>query len=98
MERAQPQQPQHVQRPNAPAARQGGLPNRPAAPPRRAPPPKKPQKKQKFMTSAAGALFLPLAGRVAGRRPVGWGFVLFRRCLCRMRRLARFANGQRHKR
>jgi FecR protein len=31
---------------NAPAARQGGAPNRPAAPPRRAPPPKKPPKQR----------------------------------------------------
>jgi hypothetical protein len=46
-ERGQPLQPQTVQRPNQPAARQGALPNRPAAPPRRAPPPpKKPQKKR----------------------------------------------------
>ena len=39
-------QPPGTQRPNAPALRQGGLPNRPASPPKR-PPPKKPPPKEK---------------------------------------------------
>jgi FecR-like protein len=42
----QPQQPPGVQRPNAPELRQGGLPNRPAAP-RRAPPTRKPPKEKR---------------------------------------------------
>jgi hypothetical protein len=40
-------QPPGVQRPNAPGLRQGGLPNRPAQPPKRPPPPKKPPPKEK---------------------------------------------------
>jgi FecR protein len=44
-EQGRPQQP-GAQRPNAPALRQGGLPNRPAAP-RRAPPPRKPPKERR---------------------------------------------------
>jgi hypothetical protein len=41
-------QPSGVQRPpNAPALHQGGLPNRPSAPPKRPPPPKKPPKEKK---------------------------------------------------
>jgi hypothetical protein len=40
-------EPPGVQRPNAPALRQGGLPNRAAPPPKRPPPPKKPPKEKK---------------------------------------------------
>jgi hypothetical protein len=40
-------QPPGTQRPNAPALRQGGLPNRAAPPPKRPPPPKKPPKEKK---------------------------------------------------
>jgi len=40
-------QPPGTQRPNAPALRQGGLPNRAAPPPKRPPPPKKPPKERK---------------------------------------------------
>jgi hypothetical protein len=40
-------QPPGTQRPNAPALRQGGLPNRAAPPPKRPPPPKKPPPKAK---------------------------------------------------
>jgi hypothetical protein len=40
-------QPPGTQRPNAPALRQGGLPNRAAPPPKRPPPPKKPPPKEK---------------------------------------------------
>jgi hypothetical protein len=40
-------QPPGTQRPNAPALRQGGLPNRAAPPPRRPPPPKKPPPKER---------------------------------------------------
>ena len=47
-EQGRPQQPPGVQRPpNAPALHQGGLPNRPAAPPKRPPPPKKPPKEKR---------------------------------------------------
>ena len=42
----QGQPPRGAERPNAPALRQGGLPNRPAAP-RKPPPPKKPPKEKK---------------------------------------------------
>jgi hypothetical protein len=40
-------QPPGTQRPNAPALRQGGLPNRAAPPPKRPPPPKKPPPKER---------------------------------------------------
>jgi hypothetical protein len=44
-EQGRPQQPPGAQRPNAPALRQGGFPNRPAAP--RRPPPRKPPKEKR---------------------------------------------------
>ena len=45
-QQGQPQQPPAAERPNAPAVHQGGLPNRPAPPPKR-PPSKKPPKEKR---------------------------------------------------